>query len=217
MKQTTVIFDLDGTLLNTIADLGAAVNYVLEAHGFKTHDMASYKMMVGRGMRNLVKAALPPEKSKDDATVDKCLKEFFDYYMENIDRYTVPYPGIPELVKQLQEEGYKLAVASNKLQKGTEKLIREFFPDIDFVAVCGNCPEYPLKPDPALVQYIINKAGTQSTIMIGDSDIDIRTAHNAGIPVIAATWGFRPKENLKEADFIVDTPDEIKQILNNTF
>ena len=212
-----IIFDLDGTLLNTIADLGGAVNHTLEAYGLPKHCLTEYKMMVGRGMRNLVKAALPGDRAQDDAFVDVFLKDFLDYYMAHIDTATVPYPGIPELVSRLNSDGCKLAVASNKLQVGTETLIRKFFPGIPFVAVCGNSPAYPLKPDAALVKYIMNQAevGPEDTIMVGDSGIDIRTAHNAGIAVIAVTWGFRPIEDLTEAEYIAGSAPELETSLEN--
>ena len=208
-----IIFDLDGTLLNTIADLGNAVNHTLGQYGLPQHNLPEYKIMVGRGMRNLVKAALPQSKQEDNTFVDAFLKDFLDYYMAHIDSATLPYPGIPELLSQLNESGCKLAVASNKLQAGTDALIRKFFPEIPFVAICGNSPAYPLKPDAALMKYIMNQANTgpKDTIMVGDSGIDILTAHNAGIPVIAVTWGFRPIEDLADADYIAGSASEVAQ------
>lgn len=215
MKKTElVIFDLDGTLLNTIADLGNSVSHTLEMHGFPSHTIPEYKKMVGHGMRNLVKAALPETERKDEF-IDSFLKEFLDWYMDHIDSETRPYPGIPGLMAELKRKGIKLAIASNKIQRGTEHLIKEFFPDIPFVAICGNSPEFPLKPDAALVNYIMEKAGTtpETSMMVGDSGTDIRTAHNAGIPVVAVTWGFRPVEDLTEADYIVDSTEQILEIL----
>lgn len=208
-----VIFDLDGTLLNTIADLGNAVNHTLETRGLTQHSLPDYKMMVGRGMRNLCKAALPEQLRDEDSFVDAFLKDFLDYYMEHIDCATLPYPGMQELVARLDAEGYALAVASNKLQVGTEKLIRKFFPAIPFVAVCGNSPDFPLKPDAGLVKYIMGKAGAsqECTVMVGDSGIDIQTAHNAGIPVVAVSWGFRPVSDLQAADTIASTVEDLTQ------
>lgn len=205
-----IIFDLDGTLLDTIADLGGGVNHTLEAHGFPTHTLPEYKMMVGHGMRNLVTAAMP-ESERNEAFIDTFLKEFLGYYLEHIDIATRPYPGIVELVDQLDAEGFKLAVASNKIQPGTERLIGKFFPGIPFVAVCGNSPLYPLKPDAALVRYIMDKAGVneKDTIIVGDSGTDIKTARNAGAHVIAVSWGFRPVEALADADIIANTAGEV--------
>ena len=210
-----VIFDLDGTLLNTIADLAAGVNHTLDALGLPQHTIGEYTLMVGNGMRKLVMRALPENLAADDAFVDSTLAQFLDYYAAHIDVYTKPYPGIPELINALSTEGYKLAVASNKIQAGAEKLISKFFPGIPFVAVMGNSPLYPLKPDAALVEYIMQKAGTDraNTIMVGDSGTDIQTARNAGIPVIAVSWGFRPRHELTSADHIADTTDQLHHLI----
>lgn len=208
-----VIFDLDGTLLNTIEDLAACANHVLEKHGMPVHTVEEVTRMVGRGMRNLIKAATPP--MTPDQTVDSFLKEFLEWYQDHLDVYTKAYPGMVELVNRLNKKGYSIAVASNKIQAGTEKLIRNFFPEIPFVAVMGNSPEFPLKPSADVVNYIIGKAGIEKSnaIMVGDSDIDIQTAHNAGIPVIAVSWGFRPRHELTQADFIADKADDIMEFI----
>ena len=213
-----VIFDLDGTLLNTIADLAAGVNHTLAAHDLPQHTIDEYTLMVGNGMRKLVIRALPGELAVDDAFVDSILAEFLNYYADHIDVHTKPYPGIPELISTLSAQGYRLAVASNKIQAGAEKLIQEFFPGIPFVAVMGNSPLYPLKPDAAVVEYIMDKAGTDRahTVMIGDSGTDIQTARNAGIPVIAVSWGFRPRHELTVADFVADSTDQIQRILERS-
>ena len=213
-----VIFDLDGTLLNTIADLAAGVNHTLAAHDLPQHTIDEYTLMVGNGMRKLVMRALPRELAADDAFVDSILAEFLNYYADHIDVHTKPYPGIPELISTLSAQGYRLAVASNKIQAGAEKLIQEFFPGIPFVAVMGNSPLYPLKPDAAVVEYIMDKAGTDRahTVMIGDSGTDIQTARNAGIPVIAVSWGFRPRHELTVADFVADSTDQIQRILESS-
>ncbi len=208
-----VIFDLDGTLLDTIDDLGAAANHVLERHGLPLHGMDEYRLMVGRGMRNLIRMALPDGTSED--TVSVMLSEFLEWYQEHLDIATRPYPGVQELVSRLNRAGFRLAVASNKIQPGTERLVSKFFPGIPFVAVMGNCSAFPLKPDPALVRYIMDRAGVceSDTLMVGDSGIDIETAHNAGIPVIAVSWGFRPRIELAAADSIADTVDELGRTL----
>jgi phosphoglycolate phosphatase len=215
--EKLVIFDLDGTLLNTIADLGNAANHTLEELGLPQHSLDEYRLMVGNGMRKLIERALPADKASDATFVDSTLASFLAYYAEHIDLYTRPYPGIPELIKALSTEGYKLAVASNKIQAGAEKLIAKFFPGIDFVAVMGNSPLYPLKPDAALVEYIMKKAGTDRahTMMVGDSGTDIQTARNAGIPIIAVSWGFRPRHELTSADHIADDTTQILRILES--
>ena len=213
-----IIFDLDGTLLNTIEDLAAGVNHTLAAQGLPQHTIDEYTLMVGNGMRKLVMRALPENLAADDAFVDNTLARFLEYYAAHIDVYTKPYPGIPELINSLSTDGFRLAVASNKIQAGAEKLIAEFFPGIEFVAVMGNSPQYPLKPDAALVEYIMGKAGTDRahTIMVGDSGTDIQTARNAGIPVIAVSWGFRPRNELTSADYIADTTRQVHKLIAGT-
>ena len=213
-----VIFDLDGTLLNTIDDLGTAANHTLAELGLPQHTLDEYRLMVGNGMRKLIMRALPLDKASDDAFIDSTLKQFLEYYATHIDVYTKPYPGIPELINTLSNNGYLLAVASNKIQAGAERLIERFFPGIPFVAVMGNSPLYPLKPDAAVVEYIMDKAGTDRahTVMIGDSGTDIQTARNAGIPVIAVSWGFRPRHELTVADFVADSTDQIQRILERS-
>lgn len=210
-----VIFDLDGTLLNTIDDLGTAANHTLAELGLPQHTLDEYRLMVGNGMRKLIMRALPLDKASDDAFIDSTLKQFLEYYATHIDVYTKPYPGIPELINTLSTDGYLLAVASNKIQAGAEKLIAEFFPGIPFVAVMGNSPLYPLKPDAAVVEYIMQKAGTDraNTVMVGDSGTDIQTARNAGIPIIAVSWGFRPRHELTSADYIADSTDALGSFL----
>lgn len=214
MAVKLVIFDLDGTLLNTIADLAAGVDYVLERHNLPTHTLDEYRTMVGNGMRNLVRRALPDEMRNDDS-VDSLLREFIEYYLQNIDSRTVPYQGIPELLESLQARGVKIAVASNKVQAGTERLVEKFFPGIVFSAVMGNCHGYPLKPDPAVVDHILEISGVSrnETVMVGDSDTDIQTAHNAGIICVAVTWGFRPRTDLAGADCLASSVGELKEML----
>jgi len=213
--EKLVIFDLDGTLLNTIADLGNAANHTLEELGLPQHTLDEYRLMVGNGMRKLIMRALPDDKASDESFVDSTLARFLEYYAQHIDVYTRPYPDVPELINTLSTGGFKLAVASNKIQAGAERLIAKFFPGIDFVAVMGNSPDYPLKPDAAVVEYIMKKAGTDGahTIMVGDSGTDIQTARNAGIPIIAVSWGFRPRHELTAANFIADDVISLKKIL----
>lgn len=213
--EKLVIFDLDGTLLNTIADLGTAANQTLQELGLPQHTLDEYRLMVGNGMRKLIMRALPDQKAADDAFVDSTLAAFLEYYADHIDVHTTPYPGIPELISALSTQGYRLAVASNKIQAGAEKLIARFFPETDFVAVMGNSPVYPLKPDAAVVEYIMSKAETDKahTIMVGDSGTDIQTARNAGIPIIAVSWGFRPRHELTAADHIADNTNQLLNLI----
>ena len=217
MKYDIVIFDLDGTLLNTIGDLAASVDYVMRSRNLPEHTDAEYRQMVGGGIKRLVERALPEHLSKDEAYVDECVTQFRRYYVDNIDRHTVPYEGMHELLRDLQRQGVKLAVASNKFQHGTDRLVSKFFSDIDFVAIEGNREGAPLKPDPQIVTGILERTAIakERAVMIGDSGIDIRTASAAGIDSIGVAWGFRFAEELYEAgaERVASTVDELRAYL----
>ena len=210
------IFDLDGTLLNTIGDLAASCDAVMLQNGLPQHTTDEYRQMVGRGILRLVEAAIP-EQMRSPEYVEKVRQDFVAYYLEHIDLYTHPYDGIPELVDALAERGVKIAVASNKFQAGTERLIRSFFPDVKFAAVLGQRVGVPLKPDPQIDLEIIDTAGVEpnETLHIGDSGVDMQTAHAAGVQAVGVTWGFRSREELVEcgADVIVDTPKQILDLI----
>lgn len=216
MKNRLAIFDLDGTLLDTIGDLAEACNYMLSLRELGSHTREEYAKMVGNGILNLVKRALPEELRTDEYAM-AARADFLDFYTANIDRHTRPYDGIYEVLHTLQEEGWSLAVASNKFDEGTQKLVRSIFPDIHFSAIYGNKEGFPLKPDAALLDLIIKEcnADVATTWMIGDSGVDIQTAKNAGVRSIGCSWGFRPRTELEElgADYIVDAPSEILHIL----
>jgi len=215
MKYKLVIFDLDGTLIDTIADLGGAANEVLRVKGLPRHTLEEYRGMVGHGVRNLVRKAMPEALQEDEALLDELLALFLDYYLQHIDERSRPYPGIPELLADLQAAGAQLAVASNKFQAGTEKLIRRMFPEIGFAVVLGGRPGAPLKPDPAIVETIRGQVGisAEETVMVGDSATDIHTAEGAGVSCIAVSWGFRPREALSEAPLVVDTVSQLRDAL----
>ena len=213
------IFDLDGTLLNTIKDLGEAVNFALDRNGFHTHSVASYPYFVGNGVRRLIERSLPEDARKKAAVVDAMLKDFKQYYNEHNTDRTVPYDGIPELLQQLNESGVKLAVASNKYQQATLKIINHFFPDIPWIAIQGQQEGDPVKPDPSIIFMILSEAkiAKQDTIYIGDSGIDMETARRACIDSVGVTWGFRPVKELKEyhANVIINKPQDITAIIEN--
>ena len=212
MNDRIIIFDLDGTLIDTIGDLAAAVEYALSKNGFPGHPVDEYRRMVGHGIRNLVTRALPEGTSEE--VIDSTLSDFKCYYTQHIDVLSRPYPGIHGLLAELSASGFKLAVASNKFQEGTETLMRRFFPDIPFAIIIGNAPGLPLKPDAAVVRMAMEAAGTDNAVMVGDSATDIRTGHNAGIRSIAVTWGFRPRSDFSEADAIVDDIEQLKNQLS---
>lgn len=207
-----LIFDLDGTLLDTVADLADACNRVLAEAGFPVYPQEQYRKFVGNGIAKLIERAIPAE-SHSPELAEKLRLRFLEHYTANIDTLTRPYPGIPELLARLHVQGVKLAVASNKFQQGTESLVAKFFPDIPFVAVLGQRTGIPVKPDPAIVREIIALAGVapQETLYIGDSDVDMLTARNAGVDSVGVSWGFRGEKELlaSGAGTIAHHPSEI--------
>lgn len=211
-----VIFDLDGTLLNTIGDLAVSCNAVLALRGLPQHSYEEYCRFVGNGIMRLVERALP-EALRTPYTVEAVRRDFVEYYLAHIDEHTVPYEGIPELLAELQRRGIRMAVASNKFQAGTEKLIGRYFPAIHFDAVFGQRPGVALKPDPAVVGEILTATGTATaqTLYVGDSGVDMQTAAAAGVRSVGVTWGFRERPELEQsgAGCIVDHPSQILQEL----
>ena len=216
MSKKLVILDLDGTLLNTVGDLAACCNYMLEMRGLPTHSYSDYRSFIGNGVTKLVERALP-EHLRTPEYIEEARKDFVDYYTEHIDDYSMPYMGIIELLTELTEAGATLAIASNKFHDGTVKLVEKFFDKFTFAAIHGNREGFPLKPDKAIVDLIMEQAGAtaENTYMVGDSGVDIKTAANAGVHSIGVTWGFRPRQELEQsgAEYIVDNPKEIFEII----
>ena len=214
-----IIFDLDGTLLNTIGDLADAVDYVMRSRNLPEHTNAEYRQMVGGGIKRLVERALPAELAENEQYVEECVTQFRSYYVDNIDRHTIPYEGIPELLRKLQRDGVKMAVASNKFQHGTDRLVAKFFGDIEFVAIEGNREGAPLKPNPEIIHNILRIADLKpcDAVMVGDSGIDIRTAIAAGIDSIGVSWGFRFADELYAAGAttVVTTTEELERAIYN--
>ena len=210
----TIIFDLDGTLLNTIDDLGYACNYALEQTGYPTHPIADYPRMVGNGINNLIRRALPLDQQTEENTL-RVRAHFVPYYNAHNCDYTRPYNGIPELLATLKAQGYQLAVASNKYQAATEKIVEHFFPGI-FDVILGEREGIERKPNPQIVYDILSTLNFQlSTLYIGDSLVDRDTAHNANVPFVACSWGFVSRYTLEEAGVacIIDEPEELLTIL----
>lgn len=209
----TAIFDLDGTLADTLYDLADAVNYGLTKLGFPVHPYESYKKFVGNGVQKLCQRALP--ESKSEYTED--LMTFFTQYYNNhfLDK-TCLYDGIKEVLTQLAQNNVTLAVATNKPQDFAVKIIEKLLSEFDFIKILGGCKERPQKPDPKIISDILNSIPSQDRIfMIGDSNVDIFTAKNSGINSIGCLWGFRTASELSDAgaDFIAHVPNDITEFI----
>ncbi|MGL5785966.1 MAG: HAD family hydrolase [Bacteroidales bacterium] len=213
-----IIFDLDGTLLNTIDDLAASTNFALNKHGYPTHDLASYRFFVGNGINKLIERALP-EAVRSESEVLKLREDFIAYYEEHSADLTKPYKGIPELLSLLKEKGLKMAVASNKYQAATEYLVDKYFSEYAFDVVLGQRDGITPKPDPTIVYDILKETGMEKskTIYVGDSGVDMQTANAAELTSVGVSWGFRPVAELEQytPSYLVDQPIEIYQIIQS--
>lgn len=211
-----IIFDLDGTLLNTIADLATATNQALDSYGYPTHPIESYRFFVGNGINKLFERALP-EDQRTEENVLRIRSRFLPFYNEHNADLSQPYPGILSLLEDLQERGILLAVASNKYQEATEKLIAHYFPNIRFIEVLGQREGIPVKPDPTIVFDILRKAGVDAsqTLYVGDSNVDMQTAHEAKVEAIGVAWGFRSRAELESYKplAVIEQADELLAFL----
>ena len=209
-----IIFDLDGTLLNTIDDLGYACNYALEQTGYPTYPIEAYPAKVGNGINNLIRRALPAAEQTEE-NVLRVREYFVPYYNAHNCDFTRPYEGIEELLASLKAQGHRLAVASNKYQAATEKIVTHFFPGV-FDVILGEREGVERKPNPQIVFDIIQSlspfASHLSPLYIGDSLVDFETAKNAEVPFVACSWGFVARERLVEAGIktIIDKPEQLK-------
>ena len=200
----TVIFDLDGTILDTIEDLAAAGNWVCRQHGWPEHTTERFMAMVGHGIPNLV------------LLIASALSQFSSYYgAHNMDK-TAPYAGIPELLERLKAAGIQMAVYSNKADEFSREIVEHFFPGV-FHLVRGKLPDVPVKPDSAAAKALLEElaASPSESLFVGDSSVDIQTGHNAGARACGVTWGFRSRASLEAAgaDFLADTVEELEQVL----
>ena len=212
-----VIFDLDGTLLDTVEDLGNATNHALRSLGYPEHPMEAYKIFCGRGIYNLFRDALPPAENNEE-NVARMAALFLPWYDAHICDRTRPYPGIMAMLDALHERGIRFALASNKYQDGAEKLVRIFFEKYGFVKVLGQREGQPIKPDPAIVRQALAAAEgvmPEEVAYIGDTNTDMQTGLNAGVRTIGVLWGFRTREELEAYHpwKIVETPQEITEAL----
>ena len=211
----TVIFDLDGTLLNSIGDLAAAANYVCRKNRWPEHTEEEIMGMVGHGIPNLVRQFSPAD-ARSTLMVLNTTSQFNQYYGCHNMELTRPYEGMAELLQQPKAAGAQLAVCSNKADNFSRAIVEHYYPGV-FELVRGNLNGMPVKPDPTVVREIMRDldASYLSAMMVGDSSVDIQTGHNAGIKACGVTWGFRSRESLVEAaaDAIADTPAELGKLL----
>ena len=209
-----VIFDLDGTLLNTIGDLADTGNHVCTLHGWPTHTVDAFKLMVGNGIPKLVERFAPQGTSQE--VLDQAFQEFMDWYGAHKEDKTAPYAGMPEVTKALREAGVSIAVLSNKADVMAGPVVEHYYPGI-FPVVQGALPGLPTKPDPTLLHKLMDRLGAtkEDTLFVGDSNVDIRTAKNGGLTGCGVLWGFRSREELEAAgaDVIVSTPQELLDLI----
>lgn len=208
-----VIFDLDGTLLNTLTDLYNAVNFALDAFGFPKRSIEEVRLFIGNGVKKLMERSTPD--GTDEETNAKCLDRFREYYLKHMADNTAPYEGVNELISLLKERGVKTAVVSNKLHAAVVGLCEDYFKDID--CAIGVSVEEERKPNPVNVLKVLDTFGVsaEECIYVGDSEVDVQTAHNASLKCIGVTWGFRDEKELIEngADFIAHTATELLGII----
>ena len=214
MGAEAIIFDLDGTLIDTLDDIADSANCALRANGFPTHPTEAFRLYVGEGVETLFERALPAGKS-DTATIAACVKSYQARYKDRWHIQSKPYPGIPELLDELSEMQLPIAVFSNKPDGFTKQCINRFFPGCRFSIVLGHRNGTPLKPHPSGAYYIASEIGVPpaNTLFLGDSGVDMKTARASGMTPIGALWGFRSKEELLEsgAKAVIDHPSESLQ------
>jgi phosphoglycolate phosphatase len=216
-KIDTVIFDLDGTLLDTLGDLADSVNYALNKFDMPPKSDAQVKSYVGNGIRNLMRRAVPD--GEDNPLFEKAFEAFKEYYDGHCNVRTKAYDGILELTSTLKEKGYSLAIVSNKVDSAVKNLQRDYFKDIE-VAI-GDREGMKIKPAPDSVNLALAELGKNkyNAVYVGDSDVDIETARNSGLPCISVLWGFRDKEFLTNhgAEIFAEKPSDILLILEKRF
>lgn len=210
----TIVFDLDGTLLNTLEDLKDSVNYALERQGFPLRDLNEIRSFVGNGIRLLMERAVP--ENINNETFEICFKDFCDYYKIHMEDKTSPYDGINEMLTNIKKAGFKTAIVTNKADFAAQDLCKRMFGEnIDFVV--GSSDDRPNKPAPDGVFYALEKLDSkiENTIFVGDADTDILTAKNANLPSIGVLWGFRDREVIEEAgaEYIVESVNDLEKLL----
>ncbi|MBF0100692.1 MAG: HAD family hydrolase [Desulfobacterales bacterium] len=216
-KYKAIIFDLDGTLIDTLSDLANAANRVLTSYGFMIHPRDAYRYFVGCGVHHLMTTVLPKDQQNNLELIQRCVDRFLIDYGNNWNVHTKPYTGITDILTELKSLGIKLCVFSNKPHELTQKNVSAFFPESFFEVVLGQRSEIPAKPDPAGVLYISKYLNIPITdiLFIGDSSVDMKTAVAANMNSVGVLWGFRDEAELREsgAKFIIKHPQEIIELI----
>ena len=223
MSKTTparypyVIFDLDGTLLNTLDDLAASCNYVCALHGWPTFPVDAYRYKIGNGMLKLVERILPAEYVGDEAMFEQALAEFRAHYAAHKEDHTAPYAGVPEMLDELRAAGVQAAVLTNKDHVSAVPLMDRYFGAGAFAHVQGREERFAPKPAAPVTLHVLEVLGAEPTctLCVGDSNVDVACGHNAGLAVAGVTWGFRTREELEAAgaEYLVDTPEELLDLI----
>ena len=214
MKYRLALFDMDGTILDTLEDLTDATNVIMEKYGYPTHGIDAVRGFVGNGLRKLIERATPADT--DAAKIDAMLADFKVYYADHCADKTRPYDGVREMIARLRAKGILTAVVSNKVDEGVQELVKEYFPGLFDLAV-GERPDVKPKPAPDMVFSALERMGVdiRDAVFIGDSDVDLKTAQNAGIDGIFVDWGFRTPEVLRSlgAEIVVSTPEQVEALI----
>ena len=211
-----VLFDLDGTICNSLGDLAASVNFTLEKLGFKTHEVEAFKYFAGNGIPKMIERALP-EGHKTQEDVKKALEIFMPYYKDHSSDLTQKYDGIAELLSELKKRNIKIAVCTNKAEPLAKEVVKSFYGDI-FDLVFGQREGIPAKPDPTLAKLLMKelKVEAQECIFMGDSGVDVQTAVNSGAVAVGVLWGFREITELNEngAEFVIEKPSDLLNLID---
>lgn len=217
MAFTHVIFDMDGTVLDTLEDLALAGNHVCAAHGWPTFPVDAYRYKVGNGMPKLVERFMPAEFAGDADAFAATYAEFCAYYAQHSQDHTAPYPGTVEMLDRLRTAGVRLAVLTNKDHAAAVPLATRYFGEDAFDVVQGRVDAFPPKPAAPITLHVLEQLGAapDTTLYVGDSNVDVACGHNAGLKVAGVTWGFRGRDELAEAgaDYLVDTNEQLTELI----
>ncbi len=210
-----IIFDLDGTIADTIYSIRDGVNLAMDKYGYPRRSYEDIRRAIGNGARELIRLSLPNEKQDDGKLISDVLADYNVFYGETYANIDGTYPGMDEAVKTLKSRGYKLAVLSNKQDVYVKKIMSLLFKNGEFSYAAGQT-ELPKKPDPTAPRMIADMLGVKpdECAFVGDSDVDVKTARNAGMHSVACSWGYRPREELSGAEYIIESAEELLHIFN---